>query len=242
MTTHAAMIAATASDLPTQWLLARASGLLAYVVLTLAVVAGLTLKTRLLGRAISPAVITAVHRSLSFVGLGAVALHGALLALDTSVDVPLVSLFVPGLSGYRPVATGLGVIAAELWLLVHLSFRVRRRIGVRRWRALHFATFPLWGLAAAHGVTAGSDSSLPWVQQLYVWSVGIVLFLVAIRMGSRGRGGARPARPAEPARPAAALAQVPATPHAARTNATRQSHVQTARSVQSHHIAWEKTS
>ncbi len=196
---HAAAQAAT--DLPTQWLLARASGILAYVMLTLAVVAGLTLRTRLFGRAVSPALVTAVHRTLSSVGLSAVVAHALLIGLDSEVDVPLVSLVVPGLSGYRPLATGLGVVALELWLLIQVSFRLRRRIGVKRWRALHMATFPTWGLAAAHGVFAGTDSSVPWMQHAYAWSIAAVLFLVVIRIGSRA--APRVPRPTPPARSSA---------------------------------------
>lgn len=202
------LVAAT-GDLPTQWLLARASGLLAYLALTLTVIAGLTLRTRLLGRAVSPAVVTAVHRSLSLVGIGALVLHAGLIALDSAVDVPLVSLVVPGLAGYRPIATGLGVAAAELWLLIHLSFRLRRRIGVARWRMLHMATFPLWGIAALHGIFAGSDSGQPWVQQLYVWSIASVVFLVAIRVGSRARPAAR--RPAPTPAPDTPRDSLPST-------------------------------
>lgn len=194
--TAATFAAAAASELPTQWLLARASGILAYLLLTLAVVAGLTLRTRLLGRAVSPAIVTATHRTLSLVGLSAVFVHALLIGLDSQVDVPLVSLLVPGLAGYRPLATSLGVVAMELWLLIHLSFRLRRRIGVGRWRALHMATFPTWGIAAAHGVFAGTDSSQGWMQQLYAVSIATVLFLVVIRTGSRAAARTPPARPA----------------------------------------------
>jgi len=192
-----ATLTAAATELPTQWLLARASGLLAYTMLTLTVVAGLTLRARLLGRVVSPKIVTAIHRTLSFVGFGALALHAMLLVLDTSVDVPLVAVFIPGLAGYRTLATSLGVVAAELWLLIHLSFRLRRRIGVARWRALHMLSFPTWGLAALHGIFAGSDSGQPWVQQMYVVSIVTVLFLVVVRSGSRA--ARRPGRAASPA-------------------------------------------
>jgi predicted ferric reductase len=178
------LIAAASEELPTQWLLARASGLLAYLALTATVVAGLTLRGRFLGRTVPPVLVTAIHRTLSVVGIGALALHGLLIVLDGQVDVPLVALLVPGTSEYRPVATGLGVIAAELWLLVHLSFRLRGRIGVARWRALHMLALPAWLLAATHGILSGSDSAQPWTQQLYAWSIGLVVLLFAIRIAS----------------------------------------------------------
>jgi predicted ferric reductase len=193
MTTHAVLVSA-ATELPTQWLLARASGLLAYVLLTLAVIAGLTLRSRLLGRTVPPAIVTAVHQTLSLVGLLAVAIHASLIVLDTKVDVPLLALVVPGLSDYRTFATSLGVVALELWLVIHFSFRLRRRVGMKRWRMLHMATFPTWALAAAHGVLAGTDTSLPWAQDLYAGSIGFVAFLLVLRVGSRN--SSRPARPA----------------------------------------------
>ena len=96
----------------------------------------------------------------------------------------------------QAIATSLGVVAMELWLLIHVSFRLRRRIGVKRWRALHMATFPTWAIAAGHGVLAGTDSSVAWMQQAYAVSIAAVLFLVVIRVGSRAP--ARVPRPVTP--------------------------------------------
>ncbi len=139
---------------PTFWLLARASGLTAYVLLTLAVLAGITVKTRVLGRAVRASSTVDVHRFLTTLALGALAIHGATLVLDTTVRITPLALLVPGLSPYRPLPTGLGVLAAELMGLVVLSFRFRRRIGMRAWRSLHFATYPIFLLATAHGLLA----------------------------------------------------------------------------------------
>ena len=107
---------------PTFWLLARASGLTAYVLLTSSVVAGLTVKAKPLGRRIKAAVATDVHRFLALLGLGAVAVHGLALTLDRTVRMPLAGLLVPGLSPYRPLAVGIGVLAAELMVLIYASF------------------------------------------------------------------------------------------------------------------------
>ena len=69
---------------PTFWLLARASGLTAYVVLTFSVLAGLVLKSRPVQRLRAPSVAE-VHKTLALTGLGALLLHGASLVLDTTV-------------------------------------------------------------------------------------------------------------------------------------------------------------
>ena len=170
---------------PTFWILARASGLTAYVLLTLSVLAGLVIKTRPFGRALNAAAVTDTHRFLALVALGAVALHGVALTLDQTVRIGPGALLLPGLAGYRPVATGLGVVAAELAVLIVVSFRLRRRIGFRSWRRLHWATYAVFGLATAHGLTAGTDTSRPWSMGLYLGAVFAVALATAWRVLTR---------------------------------------------------------
>ncbi len=158
---------------PTFWLLARASGLTAYVMLTLSVLAGLVLKSRPF-RSLKPAAVTDLHRILAMLGLGALAGHAAALVLDTTVKVSLPALVVPGLIAYRPIWTSVGVLAAELMVLVYASFSMRKRIGTKNWRRLHWATYGLFGMATVHGIAAGTDSSRPWAFALYALAVASV--------------------------------------------------------------------
>ena len=74
---------------PTFWILARASGLMAYALLTSSVLAGLVLKARPFGRALRAAVVTDVHRFLALLGLGALVLHATTLVLDNAVHISL---------------------------------------------------------------------------------------------------------------------------------------------------------
>lgn len=166
---------------PTFWLLARASGLTAYGLLTASVLAGLVLKARPFGRALKPASTTDVHRFLALLGLGMLAVHGVTIALDKTVHMPLAGLFVPGASSYRPAAVALGVVAAELMALIYVSFFLRSKIGVRNWRRLHWATYLLFFLATIHGVASGTDSSQPWAHDTYLAAVGAVAFATAWR-------------------------------------------------------------
>jgi methionine sulfoxide reductase heme-binding subunit len=173
---------------PTFWLLARASGLTAYVLLTSSVVAGLTVKAKPLGRRIKAAVATDVHRFLALLGLGAIAVHGLALMLDRTVRMPLAGLLVPGLSPYRPLAVGIGVLAAELMVLIYASFSLRRRIGVRNWRRLHYLTFGVFAAATVHGLAAGTDR---WALPLYAGSVAAVVGLTVWRVITQGGSNAR---------------------------------------------------
>lgn len=170
---------------PTFWILARASGLTAYVLLTASMLAGLVVKSRPFGRAVKAASVVDVHRFLTVLALGAVAIHAAALVLDSTVHIGPAALLVPGLSPYRPLWTGLGVVAVDLAVLIFVSFPLRKRIGVRAWRKLHWATYAVFLLATAHGLMAGTDASRPWVFDLYLGAVGAVAFATAWRALAR---------------------------------------------------------
>jgi sulfoxide reductase heme-binding subunit YedZ len=165
---------------PTFWLLARASGLTAYVVLTLSVLAGLVLKSRPFHRLRAPSVAE-VHKTLALTGIGALVLHAASLVLDTTVKVSLAGLLVPGLVTYRPAAVAAGVVAAWLLVAITASFWLRRRIGTRMWRRLHWFTHALFGLATIHGIAAGTDTTRPWATALYLGALGSVVAATAWR-------------------------------------------------------------
>jgi hypothetical protein len=185
---------------PTFWLLARATGITAYVLLTLSVLAGLMVKARPFGMAIKPAHAVDLHKTLALLSLTALALHGITLVLDHTVEISVLGLLVPGTVSYRPVWTGLGVLAGELMLLVYVSFGLRRRIGPRNWRRLHWTTYGMFAAATAHGVMAGSDSAEPWALFLYFVAIGAVAAATAWR-------ALVPARPPTRPRPRAAASE-----------------------------------
>lgn len=117
---------------PTFWILARASGLTAYLLVTASILAGLVVKSRPFGKTLRPAAVTDVHRTLALAALGMTGLHGVALVLDSTVAIGPLALVVPGLVPYRPVWTGLGVVSAEVLVVLIGSFSVRKRIGIDR--------------------------------------------------------------------------------------------------------------
>lgn len=158
---------------PTFWLLARSAGFTAYVLLTLSVLAGLVLKSRPF-RSLKPAAVTDTHRTLAMLGLGALALHGTALVLDQTVRMPVWALVVPFTSSYRPVATAIGVLTAELMVIVYASFSFKKRIGFKNWRRLHWATYALFVGGTAHGLLSGTDSRRTWALAIYLGAIASV--------------------------------------------------------------------
>ncbi len=159
---------------PTFWIIARSAGFTAYILLTLTVIAGLVLKSRPFGNLIKPATVTDTHRTLAMLGLGSLVIHATALVFDSTVAMPISALFVPGFSPYRPLAVGLGVVAAELMIVIYASFSLRRRMGVKNWRRLHWFTYLVFALGTIHGLAAGTDSGRSWALAIYVGALAAV--------------------------------------------------------------------
>lgn len=160
---------------PTFWIEARASGMLAFVLLTVSVLAGIVLKSRPFGKALKPATVTDTHRFLALLCLGATAIHGVSLVLDSTVHIGVTDLLVPGTVSYRPIWVGVGVVAAELMVLVYASFSQRKRIGAQNWRRLHWATYGIFAAMLVHGVMSGTDTTQPWALGIYAGAIGAVV-------------------------------------------------------------------
>ncbi len=165
---------------PTFWIMARVGGVMAYVLVTAAILLGLCVKTRVLSR-VRAAVVVDLHRLVSLLGLGALGIHVGGLLLDANKPAPILSYVVPGLMDYRPLWTGIGVGVAELMIVIHLSFRYRSRIGPRAWRRLHWATYLVFAGATLHGLASGSDSALPWARGMYLAALAAVVGLTTWR-------------------------------------------------------------
>jgi methionine sulfoxide reductase heme-binding subunit len=172
------------------WLIVRASGLVAYGLLAVASIWGLLLSNRLLGRKVPSRVLTFTHEALSLGALLALGTHLGFVAADHYLAFGWVELLVPGAASWRPQATALGVVAAWSAVVVGLSFYVKRLIGQKVWRYLHYGSFGAFVAATAHGIMAGSDTAHPAVLALYLSSAIAVLVLLVARIALAGERSA----------------------------------------------------
>jgi DMSO/TMAO reductase YedYZ heme-binding membrane subunit len=150
------MTSLVGAGMPVAWLVARAAGLVAFGLLTIAVTLGLTMSTRLLKPQLQKELL-GWHQTLIWTGLAMLALHGGAILLDPVMRFGFSAVLIPGAAPWRPVTVASGVVAGYLMLALAASFRVRRRIGQRRWRLLHYASFVAFALALGHALHAGTD-------------------------------------------------------------------------------------
>jgi sulfoxide reductase heme-binding subunit YedZ len=156
------------------WYAARAGGLVAFVLLTLATLAGLLLAGRAQNKRWPRFAVEDVHRFLGLLTGTFIGLHVAVLLVDSYLPFSIAQLVVPGLSSYRPLPTTLGIVGAELLLALALTNRFRTRLPYAYLRRAHSVNFAVWALALAHGVTAGAVGDTAWALALYAGCGGAV--------------------------------------------------------------------
>lgn len=168
---------------------------MAYGLLAGSVILGLLVSSKLFGRAISAKALTFGHEGLAVGSLLATITHLVALGLDDYVDFGLRSLLVPGASSWEPQAVALGVVAMWMLAIVTVSFYIRKAIGQKAWRFVHYSSFGSFVAAFAHGIMAGTDSGNPVALAMYGATGAVVAVLLIARIALVGEGR-RPARPA----------------------------------------------
>ena len=163
------------------WIVIRASGFIAYLLLATSAVWGLTVSSNLLGRSASKKGLTFMHESLAVGSLLATGLHMLFLYLDEFVEFGSKEIFVPGASAWEPLSVAFGVVAFYGLALITASFYIRKAIGQKAWRFIHFGSFGVFVGAALHGIMAGTDTQTPIGIGIYVGSILIILALAVVR-------------------------------------------------------------
>jgi methionine sulfoxide reductase heme-binding subunit len=168
---------------PAIWYAARASGVAAYVVLSLVVSLGLTLGGRAQNRRWPRFSVEEVHRFGGLLVGSLIGIHVLAIAADSFLPFSLTQLLVPFTSRYRPLWTGLGIAAAELLAALAVTNHYRRRLPYGFWRKAHYLNFAVWALASLHGLMSGTDRGTAWLAILYGVSVAMVVMLLVWRFG-----------------------------------------------------------
>jgi len=165
---------------PAVWYVARASGTVAYLLLSTSVVVGtlMSAKARLTWPRFA---VEELHRFLTILTGIFIVVHGGALFLDRVVPISLAQELVPFASPYRPLAVGLGTTAAELMAAVGLTNLVRAQLPRHIWRRAHYLTIAVWAFASLHALLAGSDRGEPWFAGLVAAAASAVLLAFGLR-------------------------------------------------------------
>lgn len=168
------------------WIASRTAGILALVLMTLSMIAGLTLGGRLAGAGargiMRPAALRSVHEQMSLAALLMIGLHAVTLLGDTWMKPSLADIAVPFVGEHEPIFTGLGIIAGYMAILFGASYYARDRFGSSRWRKIHRVVTVSYVLSVVHTLGAGSDAGELWLFVPTAAGAAIVTALFVLRI------------------------------------------------------------
>lgn len=192
------MIAALAAAGPSPyWYLARGTGAVALVLLTASVVLGVLGSLRFSAGPRWPRfAIDTLHRDVSLLVLILLVAHIATSVLDGFTSIKLTDAVIPFASSYRPLWLGLGALSFDILLALVLTSLIRRRVGLRAWRAVHWLAYASWPVAVLHGLGTGSDTKVWWMLALTALCLAAVLIAVGARIAQAQPGHERLRAPA----------------------------------------------
>jgi hypothetical protein len=160
------------------WYLARGTGAVSLLLLTGSVVIGIVGSVRFTAPRWPRFAIDTVHRDISLLVLVVLAIHIVTSVLDGFAPIALLDGVIPFATPYRPLWMGLGTLAFDLLLAIAITSLIRRRLGYRTWRAVHWLAYASWPFAVLHGLGTGSDVKQWWM--LALTAACIVAVLVAV--------------------------------------------------------------
>jgi hypothetical protein len=186
------ILAATGSNSTALWYLTRGTGAVALLLLTASLAFGIADVARWSSPRWPRFVIDAVHGTLSLTAVVLVIAHVITSVLDPFAPIRLTDAVVPFAGRYRPLWVGLGAVAFDLLLALVVTSLLRRRIGVRAWRVVHWTAYACWPLALAHTLGTGSDVRRGWMLVLALGCTAVVLIAIGVRVAATPtRGPAR---------------------------------------------------
>lgn len=176
------------------WNVTRATGIIAYLLLSLSTLSGLWLSLRKLhGK--STANLTFLHQPLGNWGLHLTVIHVFILLWDHYVGYTPAELLVPFYSANNTIAMGFGIIGMYALAVTILTSELRAVIGYSAWKKLHMLSPITYLMATAHGLAMGTDTQSPLMISLYIGSLaGIIIMLLLRLTWKEGKLNASPNR------------------------------------------------
>lgn len=186
------------------WYLARATGAVTLVLLTLTVALGVANQQRWAPRRTPRFVVEHLHRSASLLVVVLLVIHVAASVVDGYVQIRLVDAIVPFVSAYHPLWLGLGTLAFDLLIALVATSVLRAHLGVRTWKAVHRLAYACWPVAMVHGLGIGTDvATTGWMLWLSVACAAAVAAAVWARLTREPSGEGAPSPRSRSAAPIA---------------------------------------
>lgn len=184
------------------WYITRASALIAWALMTISVLWGILLSTRVMRRIDNPAWLQDLHRYLGGLTLFMAALHMVSLMLDGWLKFSLPETLVPFATDYKPLAVALGIISFYILIAVQGTSLFMNRLPRRFWKGLHYSSYVALLLVALHAGWSGTDVGAWWYRVLAIVLISVATIAVLVRIITGTKTGSSSSAVREKAVPA----------------------------------------
>jgi sulfoxide reductase heme-binding subunit YedZ len=161
------------------WVVARVSGLAAFLSLGLGLKTGMALRTGVLDLLGPNRVVRSVHEFMQWMWVPLGLVHVGTLLLDKTARIAPIDVVVPFQTSYGSVAIGLGTLTLEIFALVVLTGWLKRAIPQRIWIWIHRLGYVAFAMVFLHALLGGTDFTDHTVSAV-TWSAAMVVGLLAL--------------------------------------------------------------
>ena len=205
--------------MPTLGTASQITGLISLVLLTAVVMLGVLVNRQGRLPGLSAFAGLSLHRFTSLLAVGFLALHILTAVAEPLAGVGLAAAIIPFVAADKPFWLGLGTVSFDLMAALIVTSLLRRHIGRRCWRAVHWLAYACWPAALAHSIGSNPDMRSGRLLDLAAACIVAVLAAAGWRLGfasvrarPRPRLGPVPAAPELAADPEPAADPGPAVP------------------------------
>ncbi|MEY3407685.1 MAG: hypothetical protein RL038_746 [Actinomycetota bacterium] len=148
------------------WFLTRSSALISWFLLSVTVIWGILLSTRVFRSFDNPAWLRELHKFISTLGYVFAGIHLFSLYMDTWIQFSITDFLIPFQSQYvrsdvaslGNMPTALGVISIYLMTIIIVTSWLMRRIPRKLWKFIHMQSYLLILAVSLHAGWTGSDT------------------------------------------------------------------------------------
>ena len=164
------------------WYFGRGTGVVTLVLLTIVVALGVGARSGRTAFGLPRFAVSLLHRNAALLAVVLVLGHVVSLLFDPYAQLRVFDLVLPFAGSYRPVWQGLGTLAFDLLIAIGVTSLLRKRIGVRAWRVVHWLAYLCWPVALLHGLGNGTDNGTWWLWTVAMTCVAVVVAAVGWRV------------------------------------------------------------
>jgi methionine sulfoxide reductase heme-binding subunit len=173
------------------WYASRATGVVSLVLLSAVMIIGILVNRQGRLPGLPRFAVLGLHRNLSLLAVAFVAIHVITAVADSYVSISLAAAVIPFVSSYEPLWLGLGAVSLDLMAAVIVTSLLRRHIGRRAWRAVHWLAYASWPVAVVHGIFSSKDLQSGPLLYLALACIAAVIGALAWRVARARAAAAR---------------------------------------------------